>query len=284
MGISLKLGKPKLKLFGRKKKNILQKLTLQKGKTKNVKITKKELTTGLAVVGSAAAIVATGGIAAGGLAAGIASATGIAVGTVATTAGYVALAGGIGSSLLATGTVTASSALNASSALLNNPQVQKDYPIAKDANTAVNTGLNYYNQGSGIAETLGIKPPSLGTTSQEFFSLMSNSEQTKLDNALKPTPPKDIFSMFSPDKSKSDRALNIPQNKPTPPAGGMTLFKDPINDPSHPLYIPPAGQQGTTKIPSPDRPPAIAGTNNSIGIIVGIGLLGYLFMNKKGKK
>jgi hypothetical protein len=271
MGISLKLGKPKLKLkapkigtklnFGRKKPNLLQKLTLKKGKTKIGKITPKELKTGLAVTGAVAGLIATGGTA-GVLAGGLATATGIGASSIVGGASIVATGSVLGSTLFANGSPTIASALNATGALLSNPTVQDKIPLAQNANTAINTGLDYYNTGSGIAETLGFKPPSLGTTSQEFFGLLSNSEKPTLD-----------------------RALNIPQNKPT--TGGMVPFKNPVTDPSHPLYIPPTGkqgQQGQTKIPTPDRPPTMENSSSSIGIIVGIGLLGYLFMNKKGKK
>jgi len=265
MGISLKLGKPKLKTpkigtkltFGRKKPNLLQKLTLKKGKTKIAKVTPKELKTGLAVVGAAAAMVATGGTA--GIAATIGTTIGVGAGAVVGGAQLLAVGAPAASMLFANGNPSISSALNASASLLNNPTVQDKIPLAQNANTAINTGLDYYNTGSGIAETLGFKPPSLGTTSQEFFGLLSNSEKPTLD-----------------------RALNIPQNKPT--TGGMVPFKNPVTDPSHPLYIPPTGKQGQTKIPTPDRPPTMESSSNSIGLIVGIGLLGYLIMNKKGKK
>jgi len=271
MGISLKLGKPKLKqkapkigtklTFGRKKPNLLQKLTLKKGKTKIAKVTPKELSTGLAVVGATAAIVATGGTA--GIAAGIGTALGVGAGAVVGGAQILAVGAPAASMLFANGSPSVSSALNATASLLNNPTVQDKIPLAQNANTAINTGLDYYNTGSGIAETLGFKPPSLGTTSEEFFGLLSNSEKPTLD-----------------------RALNIPQNKPI--TGGIIPFKNPVTDPSHPLYIPPTGkqgQQGQTKIPTSDRPPpTIENSSGNIGLIVGIGLLGYLFMNKKGKK
>jgi hypothetical protein len=265
MGISLKLKKPKIKLgskltFGRKKSNLLQKLTLKKGKTKIAKVTPKELKTGLAVTGAVAGLIATGGTA-GVLAGGLATATGIGAGTIVGGASIVATGSVLGSTLFANGSPTMASALNATGALLNNPTVQEKIPLAQNANTAINTGLDYYNTGSGIAETLGLKPPSLGTNSQEFFNLMSNS-----------------------DKPVLDRSLNIPQQ---PKPSGMVPFKNPITDPSHPLYIPPTGKQGQTgqtQIPSPDRPPMMENSSN-IGIIIGIGLLGYLAMNKKkGKK
>jgi len=263
MGISLKLKAPKIgtKLtFGRKKPNLLQKLTLQKGKTKIAKVTPKELKTGLAVTGAVAGLIVTGGTA-GVLAGGLATATGIGASSIVGGASIVATGSVLGSTLFANGSPTMASALNATGALLSNPTVQEKIPLAQNANTAINTGLNYYNTGSGIAETLGLRPPSLGTNSQEFFNLMSNS-----------------------DKPVLDRSLNIPQqSKPS----GMIPFKNPITDPSHPLYIPPTGKQGQngqTQIPSPDRP-LMMENSSSIGIIIGIGLLGYLAMNKKkGKK
>jgi hypothetical protein len=267
MGISLKLKAPKIgtKLnFGRKKPNLLQKLTLKRGKTKIGKVTPKELKTGLAVTAAVAGSIVTAGALpalAGGMGV-IAGALGTTTAVIANYAGATAIAATTGSALLASGTPTVAQGLNLAGGLLANPKVQDSFPIAKDADKAINTGLNYYNTGSGIAETLGFKPPSLGTTSQEFFGLLSNSEKPTLD-----------------------RALNIPQDKPT--TDGMVLFKNPVTDPTHPLYIPPTGkqgQQGQTKIPTPDRPPAMESSSSSIGIIVGIGLLGYLFMNKKGKK
>lgn len=257
---AIKLKAPKLKApkigkslnFGRKKPSILQKLTLQKGKTKIPKLSPKEIKTGLAVTGAVAATVLTAGAA-------IPAVAAIGGGALMTGATVVSTGSVLGSTLFANGSPTMGSALNTAGAMLNNPTVQQNIPLASNANTAINTGLDYYNTGSGIAETLGLKPPSLGTNSQEFFDLLSNPSK--------------------------DRALILPPS--SEPTTGINPFKNPLTDPSHPLYIPPTGkqgQQGQTKIPSTDRPPMPPSPPSNIGIIIGIGLLGYLFMNKDKKK
>ena len=265
---AIKLKAPKIKLkatkigkslnFGRKKPSILQKLTLQKGKTKIPKLSPKEIKTGLAVTGAVAATIVTAGSASPAIVA-AAGALGTSAGALVGTAQIVGTASALGSTLFASGSPTMGSAFNTAGAMLNNPTVQQNIPLASNANTAINTGLDYYNTGSGIAETLGLKPPSLGTNSQEFFDLLSNPSK--------------------------DRALILPPS--SEPTTGINPFKNPLTDPSHPLYIPPTGkqgQQGQTKIPSTDRPPMPPSPPSNIGIIIGIGLLGYLFMNKDKKK
>ncbi len=68
------------------------------------------------------------------------------------------------------------------------------------------------------------------------------------------------------------------------------IFKDPVNDPSHPLYIPPPPSSG--KIPSA-KPSVLPSnsisknekSNSNIGIFLIAGIGFYIFnKNKKGKK
>ena len=243
--------KPKISL-GRKKPTLLQKLTLKPGSSKSVKIRPKEIKAALAVTGAVAGTVLTAGAALPAIAA-------IGGGSLMTGAGVVASGSALGSTLFATGSPTVSSALSTAGALLNNPAIQENVPIANSANEAINTGLNYYNTGAGIAESLGLTPPSLGTNSQELFSLLGKGE---------------------------NRALSEGINEEMKPP---VIFKDPVNDPTHPLYILPpvtgkSGQTGQTDILTTDKTKKNEISSN-IGLIIGIGFLGYLFINKKkGKK
>ena len=248
--------------LGRKKPTLLQKLTFKPGKQKVVKVTPKELKRGLAVTGAVAATIATAG-AASPFVAGAATLTGISAGAIASGAGTIATGAALGSTLLASGNPGIGNLLNTAGALLNNQSVKDNIPLANSANQAINTGLNYYNTGAGIAEGLGLNVPSLGTNSQEFFSLFSNRENNVLDRALQI------------DKQQ--------ENQPSP----LNPFKNPLTDPTSPLYVPPSPnmqpvKQPGQKLPSTDKKPEQKNESN-LGLIIGIGVIGYLFMNR-GKK
>jgi hypothetical protein len=250
--------------MGRKKPSLLQKLTLKKGSKKIAKITPKEMKRGLAVTGAVAATIATAGTSAP-LIAGAATLTGISAGAIVSGAGTVATASVLGSTLMANGGTDIGSLLNTAGALLNNQSIQNNVPLANSANQAINTGLSYYNTGAGIAEGLGLSTPSLGTTSQDFFSLFGKQENKVLDRSLQI------------DKTK--------QGQPSP----LNPFKNPLTDPTSPLYTPPVGtkptgQKGQTQILTTDKNKIQSQEPTSnIGLIIGIGVLGYLFINRKKK-
>ena len=250
--------------LGRKKPTIIQKLSLKAGSKKIVKVTPQEMKRGLAVTGAVAATIATAGTASP-LVAGAATLTGVSAGAIVSGAGTVATASALGSTLLANNGTDLGSLLNTAGALLNNQAIQENVPLANSANQAINTGLNYYNTGAGIAEGLGITPPSLGTTSEEFFSLFGNKDTNSLDRALQI------------DKTE--------QGQPSP----LNPFKNPLTDPTSPLYLPPVankptGQKGQTQIITTDKNKTqTQQPDSNIGLIIGIGVLGYLFMNRKKK-
>jgi len=250
--------------MGRKKPSLLQKLTLKAGSKKIAKITPKEMKRGLAVTGAVAATIATAGTSAP-LIAGAATLTGISAGAIVSGAGTVATASALGSTLMANGGSDIGSLLNTAGALLNNQSIQNNVPLANSANQAINTGLDYYNTGAGIAEGLGLSAPSLGTTSQEFFSLFGKQENKVLDRSLQI------------DKTN--------QGQPSP----LNTFKNPLTDPTSPLYTPPVGtkptgQKGQTQILTTDKNKIQSQEPTSnIGLIIGIGVLGYLFINRKKK-
>jgi hypothetical protein len=257
--------------FGKKKKNLIQKLLLIKPKSKIAKLTPTEIKKGLVVTAGIVSAVASGGATAPLVASGL-----ITAGTAATATAYagaaVAAVSGLAtaaSPYIATGSVistalakggSSSSLLNAGLSLASNPTITDNFPLAKSANSAISTGLGYYNTGAGIAEGFGLSVPSLGNTSSDLLkSVLTN----------KPT--------------ASNRALVNQYPSPTP-----TIFKDPVNDPSHPLYQKPSGvttgkpiQQQTQQTESKE------GINsNNLFMILGLGALGYFVMNsqKKGKK
>jgi hypothetical protein len=254
--------------MGRKKPSLLQKLTLKAGSKKIAKITPQEMKRGLAVTGAVAATIATAGTSApliAPLVAGAATLTGVSAGAIISGAGTVATASALGSTLMANGGTDIGSLLNTAGALLNNQSIQNNVPLANSANQAINTGLNYYNTGAGIAEGLGLSTPSLGTTSQDFFSLFGKQENKVLDRSLQI------------DKTK--------QGQPSP----LNPFKNPLTDPTSPLYTPPVGtkptgQKGQTQILTTDKNKIQSQEPTSnIGLIIGIGVLGYLFINRKKK-
>ena len=251
--------------LGRKKPTLLRKLTLKPGAKKVAKITPQEFKKGVAVTGAVAATIATAGTATPGLAT-VAGILGTTTTAIVTGAQYVAAGSALGSTLLASGGGDVASLLNTTGALLNNQTIKDNVPLVNSANTAINTGLDYYNTGSGIAEGLGLSAPSLGTNSQEFFSLFGKKENNVLDRSLQI------------DKTN--------QGQPSP----LNTFKNPLTDPTSPLYTPPTGnkptgQKGQTSIMTTDKNiQQIEKPNMNIALILGIGVLGYLFINKKGKK
>ena len=273
---ALKLSKIKIKApkigtklsLGRKKPTVIQKLSLKSGSKKIVKITPQELKKGLAVTGAVAGAIATGGASApliAPLVAGAATITGVTASSIIAGAGTVATASALGSTLMANGGTDIGSLLNTAGALLNNQTIKDNVPLANSANQAINTGLNYYNTGAGIAEGLGLTPPNLGTTAEEMFSLLGNKDSNTLDRALQ---------------------ITQDENSPQP----LNPFKNPLTDPTSPLYVPPVvgkpqGQKGTTQIITTDKNKTqTEQPNSNIALIIGIGVLGYLFMNKKGKQ
>ena len=261
---AVKLPKLGTKLsLGRKKPTQVQKLLLKPGKTQAVKITPQQIKKGLAVTGAVAGTIATAGADLPILGA-VAGITGISAGAITAGASTVASGAILGTTLLSAGQQGGiDGLLNASGALLNSPLIQQNVPLANSANEAINTGLQVYNTGAGIAEGLGLKPPNLGSTSEEMFSLFSNSEN-----------------------QTTDRAINIQSEKTTETQNPLNPYSDMLNNPKSPYYLPPPtaeqGKKSTGLIPSQDKTKTQDSLN--LGIVLGIAVLGYLFINKKGKK
>lgn len=266
---ALKIGKSLT--FGKKKKSLIQKLLLIKPKSKILKLTPAEMKKGAVVTAGIISAIASGGAtaplvtaglmsqatataAAGYAAAGIATVTGLATASTP----YLA-AGSVISTALSSGGST-SSLLNAGLSLASNPAINEKIPLVNSANSAINTGLSYYNTGAGIAEGFGLSTPSLGNTSSEFLKSVLTNKPTAQDRAL------------------------INQYPPPKPS----IFKDPVNDPSHPLYQKPSGTAtGKPVIQQTKQDQPKEGINsNNLFMILGLGAIGYFVMNsqKKGKK
>lgn len=245
--------------LGRKKPSLIQKLALKPGKTKIVKITPSEAKKALAVTGAVAGSILSLGTASPGLIGGAAAIVGTTAGAITAGAGAVATASALGSTLLANGNPGIGQLLNTAGSILSNPAIQQNVPLAQSANNAINTGLDYYNTGAGIAESLGISAPSLGTTAEEMFSLLSNQET-----------------------NKTDRAINAPESGAS---NNLNPYSNMLNNPNSPYYLPPPKDEETKgqKIISTSEKNKKPDSNN-LALIIGIGFLGYLFVNKRGKK
>lgn len=165
----------------------------------------------------------------------------------------------------------------------------------KEVSEATNTAVNVANQGQNIVNTLQTGSPTAivntvsnllnqsGVNPQVTDRLSQGGQMIEANQSfLSKNPYKDeIFKLQSLNNQKNPSSIVTPL-KP--------IFKDPVNDPTHPLYIPPPPSSG--KIPS-SKPINLPSNTTlekqksdmNIGIFLVAGLGFYLFtQNKKGKK
>jgi len=95
----------------------------------------------------------------------------------------------------------------------------------------------------------------------------------------------EIFKMASGTTSAVERILVQENQKGEILPNPFPVFKDPVNDPSHPLYIPPISEPSKGKIsplPSNSKTEKTDSSNIEIFLIAGIGI--FLLTQKKGKR
>ena len=143
----------------------------------------------------------------------------------------------------------------------------------------INTASQFLNS-VGVAPQVSQNLSSVGSKVEQSLNIL-NSNTAILDQ-LKAKPL--VNSLTNINRS-------LEQNKPsTTSKPFIDIYKDPINDPSHPLYVPPLPSQGKTNekpspIPTTDTKKTEKKDSNNIGILL-IGVVGiFAIMNKKkGKK
>lgn len=150
---------------------------------------------------------------------------------------------------------------NLTSDLLNN------FGVNPTITESIRTGGQIAQQGKegNISETLN-------TTGNFLSSLGYNQEG-------------EIFKMASGTTSAVERILVQENQKGEILPNPFPVFKDPVNDPSHPLYIPPISEPSKGKpipLPSNQKTEKTDSSNIGIFLIAGIGI--FLLTQKKGKK
>ena len=165
----------------------------------------------------------------------------------------------------------------------------------KEVSQATNTAVNVATQGQNIVNTLQTGSPTAivntvngllnqsGVSPQVTDRLSQGGQMIEANQSFLSKNPygDEIFKLQSLNNQKNPSSIVTPL-KP--------IFKDPVNDPTHPLYIPPPPSSGQIPSSKPINLP-----NNStiekqksdmnIGIFLVAGLGFYLFtQNKKGKK
>jgi len=177
--------------------------------------------------------------------------------------------------------------------------------ISQTTNTAVNTitqtqstinqvqtqAQNAINQAQNIANTFQSSNPQQSVNSVNNL-LNQSGVSTQVTDRISQggqmlQTGQNLFSSTSPFKDDIFKSLNI---KPSTPSSIVTplkpIFKDPVNDPSHPLYIPPppSNNKNTIDLPNNIIPKKENLNTNNIGIFLIAGIGFYIFSNsKKGK-
>lgn len=165
----------------------------------------------------------------------------------------------------------------------------------KEVSQATNTAVNVATQGQNIVNTLQTGSPTAivntvngllnqsGVSPQVTDRISQGGQMIEANQSFLSKNPygDEIFKLQSLNNQKNPSSIVTPL-KP--------IFKDPVNDPTHPLYIPPPPSSG--KIPS-SKPINLPSNSTiekqksdiNIGIFLVAGLGFYLFtQNKKGKK
>jgi hypothetical protein len=165
----------------------------------------------------------------------------------------------------------------------------------KDVSEATNTAVNVANQGQNIGNALSTGSPTAIVNTVNGLLNQSGVSPQITDRISQGTQMIETNQSFLSKNPYADeiyklQSLNIKKDPSSIITPLKPIFKDPVNDPTHPLYIPPPPSSG--KIPSskPINLPSNATiekqkSDTNIGIFLVAGLGFYLFtQNKKGKK
>lgn len=155
--------------------------------------------------------------------------------------------------------------------------------VTKNASSTIDSVANPINQSTNIINAFQSNKPSegIGLASSLLNQLGVKQETTNLvsQGASLAVQTDQIFrgssAFFPPTTIQPKEEISV---KP--------IFKDPVNDPTHPLYIPPPVEPNKGKIsPLPsNQKPQEKKSDLNIGLFVILGLGAYLLTQKKGKK
>jgi hypothetical protein len=254
-------------------------------------------------VGTVTTVVGKGMVEVGGVIA--STGVGLKVGGFIAGAGATVITAGAGITAVGAGITAAASTLQTAQSIISNKDIigglkligeTSDKVGYKEISQTTNTAVNTVNQAQNIANTIQTgSPQAVANTVSNLLNQSGVSPQITDrisqggqilqtgQNFLSTSPYKDeIFKLQS---------LNINKDPNTIVKPLQPIFKDPVNDPTHPLYIPPPPSSGKIPISKPSLLPSNTiptgqksdSTNIGIFLIAGIGL--YFFsQNKKGKR
>jgi len=230
---------------------------------------------------------------------------GVKVGSFIAGAGATVIGAGAGVKAIGTGITSFANTLETAQSIIAKKDIigglkligeTSDKVGYKEISQTTNTAVNTVNQAQNIANTIQTgSPQAVANTVSNLLNQSGVSPQITDrisqggqmlqtgQNFLSTSPYKDeIFKLQS---------LNINKDPNTIVKPLQPIFKDPVNDPTHPLYIPPPPSSGKIPISKPSVLPSNTiptsqksdSTNIGIFLIAGIGF--YIFSkNKKGKR
>lgn len=254
-------------------------------------------------VGTATTIVGKGMVEVGGAIA--STGVGLKVGGFIAGAGATVITAGAGITAVGAGITAAASTLQTAQGIISNRDIigglkligeTSDKVGYKEISQTTNTAVNTVNQAQNIANTIQTGSPQAvantvsnllnqsGVSTQVTDRISQGGQMLQTGQSFLSTSPykDDIFKLQS---------LNINKDPNTIVKPLQPIFKDPVNDPTHPLYIPPPPSDGKIPISKPSLLPSNTipsgqksdSINIGIFLIAGIGL--YFFsQNKKGKR
>jgi hypothetical protein len=238
-----------------------------------------------------------GGLAATGL--------GVKVGGFIAGAGATVIGAGAGVTAIGTGITSFANTLQTAQGIIANKDIigglkligeTSDKVGYKEISQTTNTAVNTINQAQNIANTIQTgSPQAVANTVSNLLNQSGVSPQItdRISQGGQMLQTGQSFLSTSPYKDEIFKlqSLNINKDPNTIVKPLQPIFKDPVNDPTHPLYIPPPPSDGKIPISKPSLLPSNTipsgqksdFTNIGIFLIAGIGL--YFFsQNKKGKR
>ena len=155
--------------------------------------------------------------------------------------------------------------------------------ITKNASSNLNLITNTANQGNNIVNAFQSGKPSEGINLASSFLNQTGLVKPETTNLIS----QGVNLAVQTDQTFRGSAAFFPPSTDKKPIPFTPIFKDPVNDPSHPLYIPPPPQEPSkgkiSPLPSNQKQEEKKSENN-IGLFLAIGAGIFLLTQKKGKK
>lgn len=154
--------------------------------------------------------------------------------------------------------------------------------VTKNASSTIDSISNPINQGNNIVNAFQSNRPTegIGMANNLLNQLGVKQETTNLVS-------EGVNLAIKTDQNFRGASAFFPPTtiQPKEEIPVKPIFKDPVNDPSHPLYIPPPVEPSKGKvspIPSNQKPQDKKDTNIGLFLAIGVGV--FLLTQKKGKR